>query len=285
MLRLDPAYPPVWSTPTRLQLGAEPVAILDDPAPWEQRLLYDLEQGFPESALAAVALQYDVAEDKARAFLTRVRGALERTHHPPAGRVRLEVADSVAPADAAAVADALAAHELLAPEPSSSGPRADRLPVVLVVHHVVDPRHAAALMRDDVPHLPIVLAGSRAIVGPYVRPGVTACLACVAAHRTDAEPSWPAIAAQLLGRRGAPAGRAFAFEAGLAAGRLLSPPESLRPVGHSLTLSAATVRRVWRAHPPHADCRCRSLGENATPVVRLDPYRATRRATVSAPHA
>jgi hypothetical protein len=283
MLRLDPAYPPVWSTPTRLQLGAEAVAVLDDPQPWEQRLLRDLQHGFPESALGAVAAQYDVGEAQARALVRRLEAALVAST-PVRQSVRLEVAESVPSTDAAAIADALAAHGLLDSEPGAEAPP-QPVAVVLLVHHVVDPRHAAALLHDDVPHLPIVLAGTRAVVGPFVRPGATACLACLEAHRTEADPSWPAIAAQLLGRPGAPVGRAFASEVGLAAGRLLSGPESLRPVAHSLSLSTGSLRRVWRAHPPHADCRCRSLEETSRPVSRPDRGHATTTATGFARHA
>lgn len=277
MLRLDPAYPPVWSTPTRLQLGAEAVAVLDDPQPWEQRLLRDLQHGFPESALGAVAAQYDVGEAQARTLVRRLEAALARSS-PVRRTVRLEVAESVDSTDAAAIADALVAHGLLDSGPGAAAPP-ERVPVVLLVHHVVDPRHAAALLHDDVPHLPIVLAGTRAAVGPFVRPGVTACLACVEAHRADADPTWPAIAAQLLGRPGVPVGRAFASEVGLAAGRLLSEPGTARPVAHSLSLSTGSLRRVWRAHRPHADCRCRSLEETGRPVARLGPGPATTTGT------
>jgi bacteriocin biosynthesis cyclodehydratase domain-containing protein len=277
MLRLDPAHPPVWSTPTRLQLGAEAVAVLDDPQPWEQRLLRDLQHGFPESALGAVAAQYDVGEAQARTLVRRLEAALV----PPAPvrqTVRLQVAESVESTDAAAIADALAAHGLLDSAPGAESP-ATPVPVVLLAHHVVDPRHAAALLHDDIPHLPIVLAGSRAVVGPFVRPGLTACLACVEARRAETDPSWPAIAAQLLGRSGPPVGRAFASEVGLAAGRLLSAPERVRPVAHSLSLSTGSLRRVWRAHRPHADCRCRSLEGIERPVARLDPDRETTTGT------
>src|SRR6185437_15540146 len=121
MLRLDPAYPPVWSTPTRLQIGAEAVAVLDDPQPWEQRLLRDLQHGFPESALGAVAAQYDVGEAQARTLVRRLEAALVPS--PPARQaVRLEVAESVDRADAAAVADALTAHGLLGSGPGAEVP-------------------------------------------------------------------------------------------------------------------------------------------------------------------
>jgi len=34
------------------------------------------------------------------------------------------------------------------------------------------------------------------VIGPFVVPGRTACLRCVDAHRTDADPSWPLLVRQ-----------------------------------------------------------------------------------------
>lgn len=35
------------------------------------------------------------------------------------------------------------------------------------------------------------------MVGPLVIPGLTSCLSCADLHRTDRDPAWPALAAQL----------------------------------------------------------------------------------------
>lgn len=283
MLRLDPAYPPVWSSATRLQLGGEPAAVIDAPSRWQELLLRELQRGIADDAVGAVANRLGVRESQARALIARLNGALERPAVIAPARVRLKMADSISSTDAAAVADALDAFGMLerrAPDVPDVG-----TPVVVVAHHVIHPHLAAALLRDDIPHLPIVFSGSRAVMGPLVRPGITACLSCVAFHRADADPTWPVVAAQLLDQPGTEIGRAFAFEAGAAAARMLSRPEWERPIGHSLTMTTDSLRRVWRAHPPHADCRCRSLEESATAVARFDPGRVTTRATASVPRA
>ncbi len=101
----------------------------------------------------------------------------------------------------------------------------DAAPVVALAQHVVQPRRAAALMAGDIPHLPIVFTGMGAEVGPYVRPGRTPCLACVAAHRRDADPTWPLVAAQLLGRSVADVDPSIACEAGIVAARQISEGE------------------------------------------------------------
>ena len=184
---------------------------------------------------------------------------------------------------AEAVTDALAAsgfeitlttwHD--APGEAAAAPS----PVVLLAEHLVHPRRSAALMGSDIPHLPIVFTGTGAEVGPYVRPGRTACLACVAAHRRDADPAWPLVAAQLIGRPIPDIDAAIACEAGIVAARLISEGErrAARQTTHSLTLRAGSLHRTSRAHRPHADCRCRSLAgtETAADLVDLAPTTAT----------
>ena len=134
-------------------------------------------------------------------------------------------------------------------------------------------------MGGDVPHLPVVFNGTGAEVGPYVRPGQTACLACVAAHRRDADPAWPLVAAQLIGRSIPEMDAAIACEAGIVAARLISEGDrhAARQTTHSLTLRAGSLHRTSRAHRPHADCRCRSLAETgrAADLVDLAPTTAT----------
>ena len=51
-------------------------------------------------------------------------------------------------------------------------------------------------MRTGTPHLPVRLSEGAATVGPFVVPGVTACLRCVDAHHTDADPAWPLLVTQ-----------------------------------------------------------------------------------------
>lgn len=51
-------------------------------------------------------------------------------------------------------------------------------------------------VRDGVPHLVVRLAEGVATLGPFVVPGRTACLRCVDAHHTDADPAWPLLVEQ-----------------------------------------------------------------------------------------
>src|SRR6187402_2854250 len=76
MLRLDPAHPPLWRSDSVLQFGADAVAFVHDPEPWQQRLLHELARGIPEDALEPVAEALGASDGEARAFVRRIRRAL-----------------------------------------------------------------------------------------------------------------------------------------------------------------------------------------------------------------
>ncbi len=282
MLRLNPAYPTVWRTDTILQFGSEPVAIVHDPEPWQLRVLRELEQGIPDGAFAGFAGAAGAPDGAAAArFLARIRRALT-TNASARRRVTLHAGDDVPAHQRDALASALVAagydgdtaHPYDAVGTIAPGTEA----VVFVVHRIVAPGAAAALMSADVAHLPVALTGSGAEVGPLVEPGRTACLACVAADRRDADPSWPAVAAQLLGRP-VEAEPAVLWEAGIVAGRLIAERGRNRSAlrTRSVSLNAGSLQRTVRSHRPHAECRCRSLSGTATAAapVRLVPTSAT----------
>lgn len=282
MLRLDPSHPPVWRSPNALQFGADPVAILEDPQPWQLRVLRELDRGIPDGAFVpfAQALGAPSADDAAR-LLARLRRALAADDAEPR-RLTLQAVQGVPDSHTGSVAMGLAAagyevhtrHQfdrLGTLEPGS-------VALVLIAHRVVPPGTVASLMAEDVPHIPVVLTGSGAEIGPVVTPGVTACLSCVAAHRRDDDPAWPAVAAQLLGRA-VDADGAVTWEAGIVAGRLIAErarnPSQSR--NRSVILRAGSLHRNVRAHRPHAECRCRSLAESGTAVapVPLETTSAT----------
>jgi bacteriocin biosynthesis cyclodehydratase domain-containing protein len=80
--------------------------------------------------------------------------------------------------------------------------RTSRLPgaalaVVAPVTGVVPPETAAAVRRQV--HLVVVVRETTAAVGPFVVPGLTPCLRCVELARSERDPQWPALAAQLAG--------------------------------------------------------------------------------------
>lgn len=279
MLRLDPAHPPLWRDATTLQFGLDPVVILDAPEEWQGRLVRELEHGIPPVAVEAVGTAVGAAPGEASAFVRRLRRALVTAAPPPRRPVVLQASDGMDPALVGAVADALAlaGHE---PAREPYGPQPAGAALVLLAHHVVEPRRAALAIGRDLPHLPLVFGGSAVEIGPYVRPGVTACLACLAAAHLDADPAWPQLAAQAIGRRGHGVPLAVAWEAGLAAARLISDAERRpsRQTSSSLRLRVATGSRTTRTHHPHAACRCRSLGGSATARGPEAPATTTARA-------
>ena len=49
------------------------------------------------------------------------------------------------------------------------------------------------------PQLLATVRETSALIGPFVRPGVTACLRCLELARRDRDPAWPTVTAQLVG--------------------------------------------------------------------------------------
>jgi hypothetical protein len=281
MLRLDPAFPPLWRSATTLQFGADPVVVIDDPEPWQQRLIRELESGIPDASLDPTAMALGAPENAADTFVRRIARAL----CPPATprpRIALQSPHGFPPERLDLVAESLGAAGVDVSLITWFGAPAERVeasaPVVVLAHHVVEPRRAAALMSGDIPHLPLVFTGSGAEIGPFVVPGRTPCLACLAAHRCDADPAWPLLVAQLLGRPAPAASRAMVTEASFVTARLISEAERQRP--RSLTLRADSLHRSMRAHRPHAECRCRSLAGIATAAAPA--FLATTTSTVLA---
>ncbi|HZJ07569.1 MAG TPA: TOMM precursor leader peptide-binding protein [Nocardioidaceae bacterium] len=122
-------------------------------------------------------------------------------------------------------------------------------------------------MRAGTPHVLVRLTEGSATVGPFVVPGRTACLRCVDAHHTDADPCWPLLVAQYasLSRRNRPDGVPEPVDSILAnlalawaARDIASYAEGLRPSTWSATLRfdphlTSIENRAWLRHP---DCGC-----------------------------
>lgn len=274
MLRLDPAHPPLWRSPTQLQFGVEPVARLSDPAPWQERLIRELEQGLPREALEPVALTLGAPAGGATALIAMLAPALQSPVMTLPARVILQIpvdlpAPTVHALTSAIQADGIAAtlHRWpeRAPEPSSS-------PVIVVAQHLVHPQRAAALVSADVPHLPLVMAGSGVTIGPLIIPGRTACLSCLAVTAAAVDPGWPVLAAQLAGRRAwIESPLPLVGEAAHRAVRLLSGEGMSARGTIELILSSASPQVRMRHHRPVADCGCRSpagIGTGGDPVAR-----------------
>lgn len=255
MLRLAPSLVPLWRTPTSVQFGADAVARIDDITAWQERLIDALQTGIPDAMVTRLAVGMGATAQEAERFLDSIRPALiSRSESGP--DVALELPPELDHGEAAALEEALQGAGLRVAAVRRWPSEEDRLPVVVVAHRMVDPRRAARLASADVTHLPIELSGDRVDVGPLIVPGRTGCLACLHAHRREADAGWPLLAAQLLARAALPTEPALLLEAALLAARLLRTPA--QPTSMSVTVSSESARRRWRAHRPHAECLCRS---------------------------
>ena len=141
--------------------------------------------------------------------------------------------------------------------------------VVVVERDAAHPTTGLAFTSTGTAHLSVVVREADALVGPFVTPGARpgACLRCLDLRRSDADPQWPNVLAQLVG--GPHAATPVACEVGvlagvcgaLAAAEILAHLDGRTPRTRGATYEVALPDvlprlRTWAAHP---DCGCTAL--------------------------
>jgi hypothetical protein len=139
-------------------------------------------------------------------------------------------------------------------------------------HLVTRPSTYLRWLNRDVPHLNINFDMYEAQISPIVFPGVTPCLNCLAEHKVDDDPAWPAIASQLIDLpRTRDDSSSLLTAIGLAlrtilrqldksAGFTISIDSDSRfQEGYVLDYATGDVRRTKYSF--HKLCNCRSLDE------------------------
>ncbi|RIJ49673.1 hypothetical protein DZG00_11480 [Clavibacter lycopersici] len=292
-IRLDPRLPLVWRTPDSLQLGVDrPSVVLTAVSRLDERLLDALSHGVSRGGLDMIAATEGATPAHVTQLLDLVRPALLPPREPgsasrdgadlPRRTLTGPIAVVGGGPTADRVADALAraGHDVaLRRIADDADPRTGL--AVIVAHFAIAPAVYGRWSREDVPHLPVVIGDRHAVVGPLVEPGRTVCCYCLDLARRDADPAWPAIATQLLGRdSGSEAGLVPAEVAALAA----RPADLLLTTGanalatHQAVLDVRTGRVTRRASRPHPRCGCRALPGTATaPADRIAAVRSGSR--------
>jgi hypothetical protein len=117
-------------------------------------------------------------------------------------------------------------------------------------------------VQPGTPHLLAEVRETVGVVGPLVLPGRSACLSCLDLTRTDLDPDWPSLAAQLaLPSRGrvacdAPLSLAVAAQAAFQVLALVDGTTDPAAIGGTLELALPDWRWRRRSWPVHPDCAC-----------------------------
>lgn len=141
----------------------------------------------------------------------------------------------------------------------------------------LDRAHAARALGRPV--LLVTVDGPTATVGPYLRPGASACAVCLDLHRRDADPGWEVVRETVSGASVAPErplpapdGPLLDHVVATATLLALAALEGRCPAGVALESRLpwpATTQRRWRPHP-RCDCPAgRSLPGPAAASVTM----------------
>jgi molybdopterin/thiamine biosynthesis adenylyltransferase len=135
--------------------------------------------------------------------------------------------------------------------------------VVLADAAAPDPVRVGRLLTAGTAHLLVHMRDGTGVVGPLVLPARTACLRCLELHRSDRDPAWPAVAAQLVGRVGRATPACVAATAALATAQAVTALDGSAAGAEAPAVLDATlefepsgprlIRRIWT---PHVRCGC-----------------------------
>ncbi|MGH3399387.1 MAG: hypothetical protein ACRDPO_32340 [Streptosporangiaceae bacterium] len=259
------------------------------PAPVTERILTLLAAGgvlddFPAAALAALTqdqrgrLGAELAtaalargySDAGAAVLARRDAARVQIYGP--GRIAAALADILTTSAVGLVTtcDDIRLPDATTPtDPAADGHGSWRrggrpvLPDLAILVGYQQPELAGWLMRAGVAHLAVTADEAIGIVGPMVRPGQTSCLRCLHLTRSELDPAWPLILAQLVGRTVSQSACDAALAAAVAAQAAVQAlafldRDPLHAPAENGTLELALPDWQWhrRTWPPHSACRC-----------------------------
>ncbi len=135
--------------------------------------------------------------------------------------------------------------------------------VVLVETYAAAPTKYLRLMSEAVPHVPVTVREADIAVGPFVLPGRSACARCADLGRTDDDPAWPAMAAQLRQHREAAHETVLTASAAAVVGaQVLAHLDGLRPAAADAVIEVSLPQALPQVVPlrPHPRCGCVDLG-------------------------
>ncbi|MFC0314067.1 hypothetical protein ACFQNE_05340 [Gordonia phosphorivorans] len=288
----------------RLHVGGEPASALiltvDPPADARSvaRLLDDLRRPLTRAQLTGRARAAGLTMAALTALLQRLVAA-GKAEPPPAPdtaqlRVRIHGRGPLAAllADGLAARDVPVVSEALGPAALAPSRRLDCNLLLLADRLIVDPSVRLALMAARTPHLPVVVHDGVGVVGPLVLPGLSSCLQCADLYRTELDPEWPRLAAQLAAVGCDAHPEAVAVTATLAcqevegiARRLragdTSPPQTLN---HRLRIHSRPAGTTLVAAEPHPRCGCRPTAANPPSRQRVHYPQSRRKDSVERHH-
>jgi hypothetical protein len=208
----------------------------------------------PELAAASLARLDGDGGGQALARRSSTRVAICGT-----GRLPDAIAEVLTSAGVAAARGSLTGADAGPPEPV----RASRADLVVLVGPQ-PPEPVILLRRSGIAHLAVSAAEAIGVVEPLVRPGMTGCLRCVELTRSDRDPSWPLVLAQLGARRPDPAACDAVLTLAVTAQAAAQVLQFIDRPGVSGPAENATLELVqpswqWRRRswPPHPACICR----------------------------
>ncbi|MCU1576544.1 MAG: hypothetical protein JWP70_1248 [Leifsonia sp.] len=276
VLRLDPRIPLVWRSPDVVQLGVErPLAVVTDASTADERMLEALAGGVTRAGLSMIGTNAGATEAEVTRLFTSIRPALlPRESGPAAPSPRIVIDGSGRTAEhLAAMLRASGCAVNGDAEPGSVDLAIDSADLAVVfAHYAIAPERYGIWLRRDIPHLAIVFGDRGVRIGPLVEPGTGPCLYCVELTRTDDDPDWPAMAAQLYTRT-APAETPItsAEVASLAARAILARVGGGTAIdgyaARSIRIDNETGATTVREHRPHVDCGCQALPGNVMELV------------------
>ncbi|WP_278314110.1 cyclodehydratase [Lolliginicoccus levis] len=149
--------------------------------------------------------------------------------------------------------------------------------VILADQPLFPPRLTDMLALSGLPHLLVRTRDQQGMIGPLVLPGATSCSRCADLFRTDKDPAWPYVAAQLASTTttASPAtihttvGYALAqIEAVARASREATEGQAMRwpdldVLGSTVEIDPRDGSTTLRQWPRHPLCRCWDAAESA----------------------
>lgn len=283
VLALDPRFPRVWRTPDTLQFGVDaPRLVLHPVSIAEERMIAALADGVSRPGLRMIAKRARAGADAVEALLARLAPVLTAVETPgAAGEPAREAAPLVVvDGDGPTASRLLGLLEEAGIDVRSglawTDPAVDSaVYAVIVGSYAIEPERHARWLRRDVAHLPVVFGDRGVTVGPSVVPGAGPCVRCLDLHRRDADPAWPAMAAQLHARGRFGESRLVSDAVSAVVAGVVVAAVRGRSAGRDRTIArdrAGTVRSarsqrfdpargVWlpRTHLPHPECGCLAL--------------------------